>query len=63
MAESVPYVFALITLDHGVRILSNIINCDPESVKIGMPVKVVFERISEEIVLPLFSPVDSVMEA
>lgn len=34
-----PYVVATIELDEGVRILTNIVNCDPKSVKIDMPVR------------------------
>jgi len=56
LEDRVPYVLALITLSSGVRMVSNVVNCDPDSVAIGMPVKVVFERISEEINLPVFVP-------
>jgi hypothetical protein len=36
--------------------VSNVVNCPPERVDIGMPVRVVFERISDEIALPKFEP-------
>ena len=36
--------------------MSNIVECDPESVTTGMPVEVVFETRSEEITLPQFRP-------
>ncbi|WP_239476753.1 Zn-ribbon domain-containing OB-fold protein [Nocardia arizonensis] len=37
----VPYVIALIELDEapGLRVAANIVDCDPESVRIGMPVR------------------------
>jgi uncharacterized OB-fold protein len=41
--EDAPYVLALIDLDDGFRMMMNVINCPPESVAIGMPVRIVFE--------------------
>src|SRR5262245_548851 len=35
--ELVPYVVALVEVPEGVKILSNVINCDPDRVSIGMP--------------------------
>jgi uncharacterized OB-fold protein len=51
----VPYVLALIDLDEGVRMMANVVNCDPEDVRIGMAVIVCFERRGE-ISLPQFRP-------
>jgi uncharacterized OB-fold protein len=34
-----PYVVATVELEEGVRILTNIINCDPKTLKIDMPVR------------------------
>ena len=39
------YVVALIELHDGVKMMSNIVECDPESVTIGMEVEVVFENL------------------
>lgn len=39
-AQEVPYVVALITLDEGVRIPSNIVGIAPEKVTANMPVRV-----------------------
>ena len=55
-AKDVPYVVALIDLDEGIRMPSNIIGCDPESVTAGMPVEVIFEDVSDTITLPHFRP-------
>lgn len=52
----VPYTVALIDLDEGCRMLSNIVDVDPEDVRVGMPVEVVFEEITPEISLPKFRP-------
>lgn len=40
----VPYAIALVDLADGVRMMMNIVNCDPERVAIGMPVNIVFEQ-------------------
>ncbi len=52
-----PYIIALIDLEEGVRMLSNIVDCKPEDVKIGMEVEVVFEDITENFTLPKFRPI------
>ncbi|RJP16718.1 MAG: Zn-ribbon domain-containing OB-fold protein [Candidatus Abyssobacteria bacterium SURF_5] len=59
-AADVPYVVAVIDLEEGPRMLSNVIGIPPEHVRVGMPVEVVFERVSEEITLPKFRPFDRV---
>jgi len=56
-AADVPYVVALIELDEGPTMMSNIVQCDPETLKIGDPVQVIFQDWSEEISIPQFRPV------
>lgn len=56
-AAEVPYVVALITLDEGPQMMSNVVGCAPEQVHIGMPVAVTFEDWTEEIAIPKFKPV------
>lgn len=55
-----PYSIAVVRLDEGVRMMTNIVNCDqtPDALVLDMPVEVVFEEFSEEITLPFFQPVD-----
>ena len=55
----VPYVTALIDLDEGVRIFSNLVEveADPKAIRCEMPVEVVFEDVTDEITLPKFRPV------
>lgn len=50
-----PYVIALIALREGPRMISNVVGCAPESVRVGMPVRARFERRGER-VLALFEP-------
>jgi uncharacterized OB-fold protein len=55
-ADEVPYVVALVTLDEGPTLMTNIIDCAPEKVDIGMPVEVTFDDWTEEISIPKFQP-------
>jgi uncharacterized OB-fold protein len=50
------YVAAIVQLDEGWKMLSNVVECDPSAVTVGMPVEVVFRRMSDEITLPYFRP-------
>lgn len=56
--EHCPYVAAVVELDEGARMPSNIVIDDPspDNLSIGMPVEVVFEDITDEISLPKFKP-------
>ena len=56
-ADDTPYVIALIELDEGPTMMSNVVQCDVDAVRIGMPVAVSFEAWSDDITMPLFRPV------
>ncbi len=56
MAERVPYAVALVDLDEGVRMMTNIVGTDPSAVTIGLPVHVTWESLSDGRHLPLFAP-------
>jgi len=43
-----PYVVGIVELNDGVRITTQIVDCSPEEVAIGKPVKIVFRRIQAE---------------
>ena len=53
-----PYVVAIIELEEGWHMLSNVIGCAVDAVDVGMPVTARFTGMSEEITLPYFVPVD-----
>lgn len=55
-AFPVPYVVAIIEMDEGYQMLSNVVGCPAEAVSIGMPVEVIFEDVSRNISLPKFRP-------
>ncbi|MGH7830576.1 MAG: Zn-ribbon domain-containing OB-fold protein [Candidatus Binatia bacterium] len=54
--KDIPYVVAWIDLDEGPRMVSNVVGCPVDEVKIAMRVSVVFEPASAEISLPKFRP-------
>jgi uncharacterized protein len=56
MADKVPYISALIELEEGPRVLTNLRNCSEDTVQIGMPVSLIFEELTPEITLPQFEP-------
>jgi hypothetical protein len=53
-----PYVVALVELEEGPRLISNIVGCAPEEVAVDLPVAVRFEEAGE-FALPRFAPVGS----
>ncbi|HYA35840.1 MAG TPA: Zn-ribbon domain-containing OB-fold protein [Candidatus Binataceae bacterium] len=54
--ESLPYVLAYVELDEGVKLLTNIVECRSEEVKIGMPVEVIYEDATPAVTLAKFRP-------
>lgn len=51
-----PYAVAVVRLPEGVRIVGNVVDCPPEDVHIGMPVRVTFRRVDDDLILPLWTP-------
>jgi uncharacterized OB-fold protein len=54
----VPYVPAAIDADGapGMRFISNVVECEPEDVKIGMRVKVVWNHVNDALTIPFWAP-------
>jgi uncharacterized OB-fold protein len=59
LADAVPYVIAVVELEDapGVRLIANVIDIDPEEVRIGMPVSVAWDDIDANTTIPRFTPV------
>lgn len=55
--EDLPIVLAWVDLPEGIRMQTNIIDCNPEDVAIGQSVEVVFKAVTDDITLPYFRPV------
>jgi uncharacterized OB-fold protein len=56
MNDRCPFAVALIDLDEGVRVMSNVVDCDPEAVTVGQAVEVAWEPLSDGRHLMVFRP-------
>jgi uncharacterized OB-fold protein len=54
--DKVPYVVALVELAEGVRLPTNIVECDSARIEAGMPVEVFFDDVAPGVTLPKFRP-------
>jgi hypothetical protein len=52
----VPYTVAIVELEEGWHMLTNLVGVGPDDIEIGMSLEVSFERKSDEITLPYFRP-------
>jgi uncharacterized OB-fold protein len=55
-ATEVPYAVVVVKLEEGVKFVSNLVGVKPADIKIGMPVEVTFEKLSDQVMLPKFRP-------
>ena len=55
-AGPTPYAIAYVRLDEGVTMLSNIVDCDLDSLRIGQRVQVVFKPAEDGTMIPMFAP-------
>jgi len=53
-ADDAPYAPAVVELDEGVRLVTEIVDCRPGDLEIDAPVEVVFDAVTAEITLPKF---------
>lgn len=53
----IPYAIAYVTLDEGVRMMTNIVDTDLDAIHIGQKVKVVFKETEDGPPVPMFTPV------
>jgi uncharacterized OB-fold protein len=53
-----PYAIAVVELDEGPRMMSNIIDCPqtPEALELDMKLEVAFQQLDDKITLPVFRP-------
>jgi uncharacterized OB-fold protein len=58
--DKLPMIVAVIELDEqaGLKLVANLLDCGEEAVRIGMPVEVVFQDVSDELTLPQFRPAE-----
>lgn len=52
----IPYIYAIIQLDEGPRMISNVVECAIEDVRVDMPVTAVFDDVTSDVTLVKFRP-------
>ena len=55
--EEAPYLVAIVELDEGPRLHTRLVGVDARDVTVGMRVEVVFQKVDDEISLPVFQPI------
>ena len=56
LKDRVPWNVIMVDLDEGVRMISHLVDCPTENIRIGMRVQVVFEEVEVGVTLPYFCP-------
>ena len=58
MGFTPPYVTAIVQLEEGPRLMTNLVGVEPmpENIRCDMPVEVVWEDVTDDVTLPLFKP-------
>ena len=56
--DMLPYVTAMVDLDEGVRMITNLVDCDLSDVKIGMPLEVKFVKARDDLTVPYWRPAE-----
>jgi uncharacterized OB-fold protein len=54
--DDVPYVYAVVQLEEGPRLVSNVVQCNPEALKVDMLLEAVFDDVTPEWTLVKFRP-------
>jgi uncharacterized protein len=62
-ADQVPYVVAVVDLEEGPRMGTQVVECPPGELHIGMPLAVAFRPITDEVTLPVFRPAGCVQSS
>jgi uncharacterized OB-fold protein len=52
----VPYVAAIVDLDEGPRMMTNVEGCELDALSVGMPLQVAFREETETVTVPVFRP-------
>lgn len=57
--STLPAVVAYVELEEGPRMLTNVVDCDPETVSVGMAVTVAFrDTDADAVAVPVFEPAE-----
>ena len=53
-----PYVVGIVELEEGVRMMTNVVGCELDQLRIGMPLEVVLLEAADDIGLPFWRPAE-----
>jgi uncharacterized OB-fold protein len=56
-SERLPYVAAAVDLAEGPRMMTTVVDCDAERLRVGLPLQVAYREIAEHVTIPVFAPV------
>jgi hypothetical protein len=51
-----PHIMVVVQLAEGTRIVGHMVRCTPDEMRFGMPVRVVFKRLTDRVTLPVWEP-------
>jgi len=51
-----PYIYAVVQLNEGTRMPTNLVDCEIDAVELEMPVEVVFDDVTDDVTLVKFKP-------
>jgi uncharacterized protein len=54
--HTLPFVVALVELEEGVRLLAELVDVKPDDVRVGLPVRIDFVRVDDELTMPVWRP-------
>ena len=60
--ERVPYVAAIVELEEGPRLMTNVVDCPFDQLQVGMELEVAYRQETDDITLPVFRPSPSLLD-
>jgi hypothetical protein len=55
--ELLPHVMVVVELEEGPRLVGYMVSCPPEEMRLDLPVRVTYRRLTERVTLPVWRPV------
>ncbi len=55
-AEQMPHILVVVQLQEGPRLVGYMVETTPQAMRFGLPVRVVFKRLTDEATLPVWAP-------
>jgi len=54
--ELLPHIMVLVELEEGPKLVGYMVRCTPEAMRFGMKVRVVYQRLTDDVTLPVWEP-------